>query len=269
MLPDLPESWEPTRSTLHAYAHAVGIVPRVHALAHPKWWHVSLEVMPTGLVTDAMTLPSGGSARLRMDLRAHEIVFETSDGGAIATPMATGATATEVGDRLIQLASSVGLDGDYPRERFENDDPRKYAPEDAERFFDALVKVDRIFRTHRAELEGDVGPVQLWPHNFDLAFEWFGTRVESYEEGGEVTHHPSQLNLGFYVKDAYFYSNPWPFEADELAGSPLPHGAQWHTDGWEGSILPYRLLAGDPDGATKLAEYAAAVHAAAAPTLMA
>ncbi len=89
-------------------------------------------------------------------------------------------------------------------------------------------------------------------------------------QDGEVTEYPSQLNLGFYPAGrAYFYSNPWPFDSDKLLGSPLPHGAEWHTEGWEGTILYYDQLAGDPDAATKLAEFAKAVFDVASPTLSA
>jgi hypothetical protein len=49
----------------------------------------------------------------------------------------------------------------------------------------------------------------------------------------------------------------------------LPHGAEWHTDGWEGTILYYDQLAGDPDASTKLAEFAKAVFDIASPTLTA
>ena len=116
-----------------------------------------------------------------------------------------------------------------------------------------------------------MGPVQLWPHGFDLAFEWFGTRTETYEENGQITEYPSQINLGFYPAGdrPYFYSNPWPFEGDVLTGEPLPHGAEWHTDGWQGSVLHYDLLTGIPDANTKLLEYAKRVHELASPTLMA
>ena len=114
-----------------------------------------------------------------------------------------------------------------------------------------------------------MSPLQLWPHGFDLSFEWFGTKVETHEEGGEVQEYPSQLNLGFYpAGDAYFYSNPWPFD-EALPATQLPHGAVWNTEGWQGTKLEYAGLVGDPDAAAKLGEYAAAVYKAAAPTLSA
>ena len=50
--PPLPIDGEPTRATLHAYAHAVATLPRAHAIAHPLWWHSSLKVRPDGLVTE-------------------------------------------------------------------------------------------------------------------------------------------------------------------------------------------------------------------------
>jgi hypothetical protein len=99
-----------------------------------------------------------------------------------------------------------------------------------------LVSTNQVFKKHIATLSGDVGQVQLWPHHFDLAVEWFGTRVVEYQEGDEVQEYPSQLNLGLSPGDSghpepYFYSNPWPFEKDQLLDKSLPEGARWFTEG--------------------------------------
>jgi hypothetical protein len=108
-----------------------------------------------------------------------------------------------------------------------------------------------------------VGPIQVWPHGFDLSFEWFGTRMVETE--GERSS--SQLNLGFYpAGDPYFHSSPWPFD-ESLTTAPLPPGAVWNTDGWSGARLPYSPLVGDPAAGSKVADFARAVFAAAAPTL--
>jgi hypothetical protein len=95
-----------------------------------------------------------------------------------------------------------------------------------------------------------------------------------YDEGGEVQQYPAQLNLGLSPGDSghpepYFYSNPWPFETDKLLDKPLPAGARWFTEGWEGSILPYAELAGDSNAEARLLEYARAVYEIASPTLLA
>jgi hypothetical protein len=269
-LPALPEDWEPTRATLHAYAHAVGSIPRAHGITHPKWWHISLKVRPTGLVTDPIPLPGGDTLQARMDLRHHEIVVETSTAHSESFSMTEGMTGTEMGDALIAAAAELGLGGEYNRDKFEDSEPRVYDGDHALTYFRAVSIAERTFEIHRASLIGLVGPIQLWPHNFDLAFEWFGTRTVRYEEDGETTEHPSQINVGFYPRGrAYFYSNPWPFEKEKLTGQPLPHGAEWHLEGWEGTILYYDQVAGDPDGPQRVLEYARAVHEVASPTLMA
>ena len=267
--PAMPAELEATRATLHAYAHAFGAIPRVHAIAHPRWWHVSLDVRPNGLVTESMALPGGGAAQLRMDLNSHHIALETSAGHRHLFSMTEGTTGTEMGEALIDAVAELGLTGEYDHERFHNDEARTYDPDAAARFFAVLTDVHHALARHRATLEGDVGPLQVWPHGFDLAFEWFGTRTEIYEEHGEVTEHPSQISFGFYPGgDPYLYANPWPFEAEVLLPTPLPAGAVWHTEGWQGTKLPYSDLAGRSDAADRIVAYTRAVYDAAAPTLL-
>jgi hypothetical protein len=194
--PPLTE-WEATHKTLHLYSSVVGVVPRAHAEFHPKWWHISLKVQPEGLVTDNMPLPGGGIFSLKMDLLQHKVVLTTSRGDVREFSMTEGLSASAFGDQVLAAVADLGLTAEYARGKFEDDEARQYDPAAAARFLTALVNADRIFKKHRAGLTGEVGPVQLWPHGFDLAFEWFGTRVEEYEEDGEIVKHPSQINLGF------------------------------------------------------------------------
>ena len=101
--------------------------------------------------------------------------------------------------------------------------------------------------------------------------EWFGTRVARSEEGGQTKELPAQLNLGFFPGEdddaSYFYSNPWPFDGDILLGRALPEGASWHTEGWQGAMLPYATLRDDPRGEERVLAFAAAVYDMAAPLL--
>lgn len=270
-------NWEPTKKTLHLYSQAVGVIPRTHAEFHPKWWHVSLKVQGDGLITDEMPLPNGDSFRLFVDLREHLLRLTTSKGEGTTVSMTEGLSGTQFGERLIAAVADMGLRGEYARERFESDERREYDPEVAESYLRALVSADVVFKRHIATLqdaEGEVGQVQLWPHGFDLAVEWFGTRQVKYEEDGKVNSYPAQLNLGFSPGESshpapYFYSNPWPFEADELLDKPLPEGVRWFTESWQGTILPYAELAGDADAGERLFTYAQTVFKIASPTLLA
>ncbi len=264
------EGFEPTRQTLHRYSNILGVVARAHAEFHPKWWHISLKVKPDGLVTDPIDLPDGGSLNLILNLRQHDIVLTTSSGVEQRWSMADGKTSTELGNQVLAAVAELGLTGDYPREKFESDEARTYDPDAAERFRQAVVLANHILNIQRDRGEGEVGIVQLWPHGFDLAFEWYGTRVETHEEGGEVKEYPSQINFGFYPgQPIYFYSNPWPFEKDQLANNPLSGGAAWHLEGWEGSDLSYADVLGDPNAGDRLLAYFGEVYRLAAPTLMA
>lgn len=266
--------WEPTHKTLHQYAHAVGVIPRAHAEAHPKWWHVSLTVGPNGLVSKEMDLPGGGKSHILMNLNNHSVEVYKDEAVFKSFDMTEGLTGTQMGDALIAAAAELGLESDeYAREKFENDDSREYEPAEEEKFLKAVQIAADVFEKHRGTMDRDPGPVQLWPHNFDMAFEWFGTKQVPYEQDGETGHYPSQLNSGFSLGDAghpapYFYSNPWPFDGDQLIASDLPSGAVWHTEGWEGTQLEYSALADDPDGSDKLYEYVQAVYKLAKPTLM-
>lgn len=216
-----------------------------------------------------MPLPGGGTFNLRMDFRSHETILETSTGEVRAVSMAAGMTGSEFGREMIDMVGEFGVSADYVAEKFEDDEPRMYDPVAAGQFFAALVNIDHDLEIHRSSLGGQVGPLQVWPHGFDLAFEWFGTRIESYEAAGVTKEAPAHLNLGFYPAGrAYFYSNPWPFEPS-LVGAELPRPAQWHDEGWEGSILYYDDLLATDDPAALLLEYARAVHDLAAPTLTA
>ncbi|HEX9854735.1 MAG TPA: DUF5996 family protein [Acidimicrobiia bacterium] len=268
-LPSLPSDLEPTRASLHAYARAVGALPRVHANPHPLWWHTGLALGPTGLTTAQMALPGGGFAAARIDFTSDDVVLATSTGEAGRWSMRRGMTGTEMAEAILASAADLGLEGDYDRERFTNDGPRAYDPEVAAASFTTLLGVRDVFERHLAELPGAVSPIHLWPHGFDLAFDWIGTRTVRSDAGADDSAHPATLNLGFYPEGrAYFYSNPWPFES-ALGEVALPSGADWHRDGWEGSILYFDQVAGRPGGAADVLAYARAVFEAAAPTLTA
>ena len=269
--PSLAE-FEPTRQTLHAYSKAVTIIPRTHFPVHPKWWHIALTVQPDGLETRPIPLPNGRSLHILINLRQHEIQLKTEQGVIQALSLQAGKTGTEMGADIIAVVTDLGLPGDYDRDRFANDSVSPYDAEQAERFLGALHVAHEAFDQHRHAISGETSPVNFWSHHFDLSTEWFGTRVIKQEEQGEVQEFPAQINLGFYPGDEntapYFYSNPWPFEKDELLDKPLPPGASWHVEGWEGSIFPYAELMEEQTAVQRLRDYAKTVYDLASPSLL-
>ncbi len=264
------EKFEPTRQSLHLYAQAMGVVPRAYARPHPQWRHISLRVRPEGLRTTTMALPDGGQLWLEMDLQNHMLRVQTAVGGTQAVSLQDGLTGTEMGDWVLTAVAQHGLEGEVARAKFESSEARVYETREAAGFLTAVTQIQRIFTDHRQTLTGHISPIQLWPHNFDLSLEWFGTRTVIAEEHGQMQEFPSQLNLGFYPgPPIYFYSNPFPFEADTLLSQALPVGAKWHTEGWQGTILPYAELVGDDNAEDRLRQFARRVYDVSSPTLLA
>ncbi len=268
------EGGKATRDTLSLYAQVVGVVPRALAEPHPKWWHISLKMTPDGLVTDEIPGPDGeGAFQLRMNRHTHDV--ELLKGGSVAASfdMSGALPATEFGSQVLAGLAEYGIEGEYDTEKFDDSDPRTYDRAAAGAYFAALLEIDRVLKAHKASIEGETGPVQLWPHHFDIAFEWYGTRMIPYEEHGETQEFPSQINFGFSPGDGshaapYFYSNPWPFEED-LTQHELPSGARWFTESWEGTLLPYQKLVGVEGAADLLLRYYRAVFELASPRLVA
>lgn len=263
--PPLADGWETTRATLHAYCRAIGTLPQTHVPQHDAWWHISLKPRPDGLATENLQLPGGGLMNGRLDLRSHEVVLQASTGWERRLDARAGRTGTEMAEAVIAAAAELGLEGEYVRKDFEDDGAGAYDEGAVATFWRALTSAAAVFETHRATLDHrKVGPVQFWPHGFDLAFEWFGTRIAEYE--GSM--YPSQLNLGFYSTGRpYFYSNPFPFDTEDVTARDLPVGS-WTTESFEGSRLWYDEVAGKPDGAETVRRYARAVFEAASPTLL-
>jgi hypothetical protein len=266
--------WESTRDSLHAYAKVAGAPARVLAEPHPKWWHVSLKVEEEGLYSNPMGLDalSGRDLQTSLNLHAHTLNVLLDREIERSFDLTSGDTATDLGRKLDAVLKDLGISVDLPEDKYADNSPRSYDPVTAQRYLSAVRAVNRAMETLRAELDGERSPVQLWPHHFDLAFEWFGTKRVTYEQGGEQVEAPAQINFGFAPGDSsypdpYFYSNPWPFDQG-LTSEPLPGGARWFTDGFEGTLLPYEQLAGAEHADERLRSYYRGVFELARPTLL-
>jgi hypothetical protein len=229
-----------------------------------------LKVQEDGASTDPIPHPKSADVtfQLLMNLRTHAVDISTSEGEVRGLGMADGLSSTEFGNRLLSMIGELGIEAEFERDQYENEEPRFYDPEAAKAYRVILLKTFQILELHKAGLTGKTGPIQLWPHNFDLAFEWFGTRLVRH---GEDDGLPSQINFGLAPGDdsheeAYFYSNPWPFQ-ESLTDHELPSGAQWFTESWKGTLLPYAEIAGDDAGGDRLAAYFHAVYDLAFPLL--
>jgi hypothetical protein len=236
-----------------------------------RWWHVSLRVTEEGLRTTDIPLPGNrGEFYLHMNLQTHMLELRLPGATMEQIDLRRGLSAPDFGAELLSGLAGHGVEGDFDRDKSDDPDPLHYNASYAGCYFEAVQRVDGILKAHRASLPGETGQVQLWPHNFDLAFEWFGTRLIVGDDGVKT---PAQINFGFAPGDSshpapYFYSSPWPLERSML-DQKLRGGARWYQESWEGSLLPYDALVGERDADQRLRAYYRSVFEAAAPSLMA
>ena len=243
--PDLGE-WRQTRDALHAYSRVLGAFRRQLVPPHPRWWHASLQVATQGLSTGPISVPGESPVEalaLTLNLRRSRLTLEVDGEGRHELALLAAPSALELGEQALSWLRELGLELEPDSSLWRDAGPRSYDPEAANRYLRALLEVARVFSTVRESLAGKTGPVQLWPHHFDLSFEWFGSRQVEWEEEGQSKVSPTQIGFGFSTGDvshpeAYFYANPWPFEDLFLEGA-LPDGARWQTAGWQGALLPY------------------------------
>lgn len=233
--------WRGTRETLHAYCKVLSAIRAAFTAEQPRHAHLGLRLYTSGLTTTPITNPSdpATSFALSLDLRNHYVLLSTSVGEVQQIRMSEGLSATQLGDELIARMEELGISGKVGK-GYQNDYQREYALVEAERFFAALNRAAQVFEQFRAQLGVESNPVQLWPRQFDLAFAAF--------DGGR------QVTTGFAPGDGsgeYFYVSAEPFDRAQTARA-LPQGARWHTDGWNGAMLPYVEVAGKPDGGERL-----------------
>lgn len=269
MLPTLLEG-ATTRDTLHRYCKVAGAVRRALSPSHSLWWHISLATYSEGLTTTPIEISdyAGTDLEIRLNLRRHRLeIVRGSENREL--DLTAGLTATELGDRTAQLLAELGVEGEFDASHYADDGTRLYDPGSAEEYLLAVQWVASRFTKAAQEIGGETGPVQLWPHHFDLSFEWFGTRRVESDEGGESEAARAQIGFGFSLGDEsvsqpYFYATPWPFDP-QVTSHDLPDGGTWYQDSWKGALLLYDSVR--KAGEASLVNFVRSVHSSASPGL--
>ncbi|MEW5987878.1 MAG: DUF5996 family protein [Chloroflexota bacterium] len=262
--------WRPTHDTLHHYARVLGRVRRALTPYQRHWSHITLRVAADGLTTTDIPIPDGGGSTFEMllHLREHRLVIQTGGQEWWDMPF-RGQTAAELGDAALSALADLGVRVTMERSQWANDEPGVYDRAAVETYFQALSSIDEVFKQFKAELPGETGPVQIWPHGFDLAMLWFSGRQVPGADPADEEQADEQMNFGFSpggyggIPDAYFYvtAYPWP---DGLLEAALPAGAYWHTAGWRGAVLPYEESVTAEKPAAELLGFLQVAHAAGA-----
>ena len=272
-----------TLAVLHLAAQMLGKIRVAHAPWMNHGWHAALQPNARGLGILPTAASGGRTFTLTLDLCRHAIVLWISDGGREELPINAGSIAA-LHRRLVTLLEQHGLPSDFngrPNELpdavpfAEDDAPREYDRDSAERFRAALAAVQPVFAGFRAGFSGKASPVHFWWGSFDLAVSRFSGRKAPEHPGG-VPGLPDRItreaysdevsSAGFWAGGAttvepLFYSYVYP-EPDGYRAAKVAHGRFDETYGE--FVLPYAEVRASADPASMLMDFFQSSYDAAA-----
>jgi uncharacterized protein DUF5996 len=232
--PDLPfAAWNETCDTLQLWTQIAGKVRIALTPLINHWWNATFYVTARGLAAPAMPF-AGGMVDITFDFASHRLVIETSDGGTEAfalKPMPVCDFYSEFMARLHRLGADVQIrtlpceiPGAVP---FDKDRTHaQYDPVYVQKFWHALVRIDRVMNVFRARFLGKASPVHFFWGSFDLVVTRFSGRTAPPPKGhtpyvadwimAEAYSHECSScgfwpgNVGYGSAAFYVYAYPEP-----------------------------------------------------------
>ena len=268
--PDIPfEPWKESCATLHLWTQIVG----KYRLARTPWinhsWHATFYVTSRGLTTSP--IPAGArDVQFDFDLIDHKLIGSVTDGSKgffVLEPM----SVAEFYRRFLALTDELGVRTKIHGSPNEVADPipfeqdkfhASYEKDAVNRFWRALVQIDRVLKNFRTGFLGKVSPVHLFWGSFDLAVTRFSGRPAPLHPGGipalpdavtrEAYSH-EVISAGFWpgggpVEYPAFYSYAYPAPEGFSKQTVAPGEAFFDEKAGE-FILPYSVVreASDPE----------------------
>jgi hypothetical protein len=276
--------WRATRDTLHLWTQIVGKVRLARTPLTSHWWNVPLYVTARGLTTSMIPAVRRGF-QIDFDFIDHRLDISTSDGERRTTPLAPRTVADFYAD-VMRMLDDLDLTTPIwtmPVEildaiPFDEDDVHSsYDRDHAERFWQALIEMVRVFEQFRAGFVGKVSPVHLFWGSLDLAVTRFSGRTAPPHPGGAPHCGPHVMHEAYSHEvssagywpgpdgEGVFYSYAYP-DPDGYRTQPVAPDGSRYDDALSEFVLPYENVrtAADPDAL--LREFLDTTYVAAANT---
>ena len=268
--PDLPfAAWRDTCETLILWTQIVGKVRIACTPLINHWWNATFDVTSRGLIAPAMPY-RGRTFDVIFDLTEHRMRIEASDGRTevlALEPM----TVADFYAAFMAALRRLDIDVDIwtmPSEienaiPFEQDRThRQYDRICVERFWQALVQVNRVFTEFRGRFIGKASPVHFFWGGLDLAVTRFSGRTAPPLKGEtpnvakwvmDEAYSHEVSSCGFWPGNggygrAAFYVYAYP-EPPGYGATRLKTAEAAYDDNLGQFILPYDAVrqAADPD----------------------
>ena len=251
-------SWQGSYATLHMLTQIVGKTRLALAPMQNHWWQVTLYVTERGLTTTAM--PYGRhTATVDFDFIYHNVAIRTSAGQTRTIPLVQRPVSEFYAEYLDVLAAlgigakirGIPVEVETAIPFAKDTEHAAYDSEAVNRWWRAMVQVDRVLKQFRGRFEGKASPVHFFWGSFDIAATRFSGRGAPPHPGG-APNCPDYVMLeaysrecssaGFWpgggTQEAAFYSYAYP-EPDGYRDFHIrPEQAYYDTNMRE-FILPY------------------------------
>ena len=272
-----------TFALLHLAAQMLGKIRVAHAPWMNHGWHAALQPNARGLAAMPTAASGGRTFTLTIDLCRHAMVLWVSDGSREEVPLNAGSVAA-LHRRLVAILDLHELPSSFngvpseiedPVPFAEDNRPRDYDRDSAERFRGALAAMLPLFAKFRAGFMGKASPVHFWWGAFDLAVSRFSGRTAPQHPGGmpglpdRITREAYSHEMasgGFWAggvtaAEPFFYSYIYP-EPDGYREAKVAHG---HYDPAFGEyVLPYSEVRAAADPERMLGEFLQSAYEAGA-----
>ncbi len=239
------EEWSETCDTLHAHTQVLGKLAAVLAPPEPQLQHAALRLTARGWETAPLSAPDGsGALVVALDLRAHEVLIEHSEGGVLRVALApdrpVGEVTREVLDAVRGLAGAVEIDP-KPQEvpwsvpLDEDDEHTRYDPDQVASYFAAATRAALVLAAFRAPYRGRSTPVNAWWGSFDLAVSLFSGLPADPPSDDFIMRNAmdaQEVAIGWWPGDprygrAAFYAYAHPAPEGFAAATLSPASARW------------------------------------------
>lgn len=255
--------WKDTCATLHMWTQVVGKIRLKQTPLVNHWWNVPLYVSARGLTTSAMPYDDR-IFEIEFDFIDHELLIKCSDGAEkrlALRPQSVAAFYAEVMSALRELGLVIeiwSMPVEVPNPiRFEADfEHAAYDAEYANRFWRALVKMDEVLKSFRAEFIGKVSPVHFFWGSFDMAVTRFSGRLAPERPGADLitreAYSHEVISHGFWPgnkdMEAAFYSYTAPEPAGLADAKVLPAATFYSKEQKEFFLLYEEVRKPDSSG---------------------
>jgi hypothetical protein len=241
------EEWRPTCDTLHAHTQVLGKLAAVLAPAEPELQHAALRLTARGWESAPLPAPDGsGALVVVLDLRAHKVIVEHSEGGLrgveLLTDRTVGEVTREVLDAVRGLGGAVEIDP-KPQEvpwsvpLDEDDEHSRYDPDQVASYFAAATQASLVLAAFRAPYRGRSTPVNAWWGSFDLAVNLFSGLPADPPSDDFIMRNAmdaQEVAIGWWPGDpryakAAFYAYAHPAPEEFSAAKLSPDSARWEA----------------------------------------